>query len=299
MSSTYASFIPMVAGTAEPVRLSMQRLWLTGQVLAAGARLIVQHVFRSEEQKHIEVIYSFPLPRDAAMRRFRITGDGFESYSELIETEAAIKAYEEGIAQGSLSALARQYGDGIVNLTVGNVRPGETVTVCLEILAGVELKDDGFRFRFPFTLAPCYHAKARVAMISPGEAEMELPTAEFGDLILPRFRDDATALHQIGFELSLSGVTGRLLPRCDHRPVHLLTGVTPPVSTVSPLLAICTMPDQAQAGTTTSIRMSEAAGGCRFDIDRMAVARKIHCHQPVTIGKVGLRLVNHLVICIY
>jgi Ca-activated chloride channel family protein len=182
----------------------MQRLSLTGQILAAGARLIVQHVFRSEEEKALEVIYSFPLPRDAAIRRFRITGDGFDSHSELKETEAAIKAYEEGIARGSLSALARQYGDGVVNLTVGNIRPGETVTVWLELLAGVELNDDGFRFRFPFTLAPCYHPNARVAIISPGEAEMELPDAEFGDLILPRFREDPSALHQIGFDVSLT-----------------------------------------------------------------------------------------------
>ena len=37
----------------------------------------------------------------------------------------------------------------MVNLTVGNIRPKETVTVYLEILCGVELRDDGFRFRFP------------------------------------------------------------------------------------------------------------------------------------------------------
>jgi hypothetical protein len=49
-----------------------------------------------------------------------------------------VQAYEKGIADGSLSALARQYGDGLVNLTVGNVRPKQTVTVYLEILAGVE-----------------------------------------------------------------------------------------------------------------------------------------------------------------
>jgi hypothetical protein len=59
-----------------------------------------------------------------------------------------MKAYEEGIARGSLAELARQYGDGVVNLTVGNIRPKQTVTVHLEILCGVELRDDGFRFRF-------------------------------------------------------------------------------------------------------------------------------------------------------
>jgi len=204
MSSPQVSFAPIAVTTGEPVHLAMQRLLLTGQVLAAGARLVVQHIFTSDEDKPIEVIYSFPLPRDAALRRFRITGEGFEAQSELKETEAAVKAYEEGIAQGSLSTLARQYGDGLINLTVGNIRPKETVTVWLEILAGVELKDDGFRFRFPFTLAPSYHPGAKVALVAPGEGEMELPAAEFGDVILPRFRKDASALHQIGFDLSLS-----------------------------------------------------------------------------------------------
>jgi hypothetical protein len=203
MSTTQASFTPRSAATGEPVQLAMQRLWLTGQVLPAGARIIAQHVFRSEEKSALEVIYSFPLPRDAALRRFKITGKDFEAHSELQETEAAVKAYEQGIAQGSLSTLARQYGDGLVNLTVGNIRPGETVTVWLEILAGVELKDSGFRFRFPFTLAPSYHSRAKTAVLSPGEGEMELPSDQFGDVILPGFRRDASALHQVGFELAM------------------------------------------------------------------------------------------------
>jgi Ca-activated chloride channel family protein len=201
--SSAASFAPLDAATGQPVNLAMQRLWLTGQILAAGARLVVQHVFRSDEAKPLEVIYSFPLPRDAAMRRFRITGEGFEAHSELREREAAAKAYEEGIARGELSALVSQYGDGLVNLTVGNIQPNETVAVHLEILCGVELRDDSFRFRFPFTLAPAYHSRARAAIAAAGEGEMELPADEFGDLILPRFREDASALHQVGFELSI------------------------------------------------------------------------------------------------
>lgn len=204
MTSTAAtSFGPLAGPGRETIRLAMQRLWLTGRILPAGAHLIVQHVFRSEEEKPLEVIYAFPLPRDAALRAFRITGDGFEVHSDLIETEAAVKAYERGIAEGSLAALARQHGDGVVNLTVGNVRPGETVTVYLELLAGVESHDDGFRFRFPFTLAPAYHARMRAARVSEDEAEMELPSDEFGDVLLPPFRKDAVGLHEVGFELSV------------------------------------------------------------------------------------------------
>jgi Ca-activated chloride channel family protein len=195
-------FAPIHGKSGEAVQLAMQRLWLTGRVLPAGARLTVQHVFQSAETQPIEVIYCFPLPRDAALRRFRIVGDGFEAHSELRPTEAAVKAYEEGLAQGALSTLARQYGDGLINLTVGNIRPGEQITVYLELIAGVELRDGGFRFRFPFTLAAAYHARARCAVVA-GEGEMELPADEFGDVILPRFREDAAALHQVGFELTV------------------------------------------------------------------------------------------------
>src|ERR1700722_4833329 len=134
MSSTAAvNFGPLRASGKEALRLAMQRLWLTGRIFSAGARFPWQPVFRSQEEKPLEVVYSFPLPRDAALRAFRITGEGFEVHSDLMETEAAVQAYERGIADGSLAAIARQYGDGVVNLTVGNVRPGEIVAVYLEL----------------------------------------------------------------------------------------------------------------------------------------------------------------------
>lgn len=202
MTETVTGFAPVAASHGKPVRLAMQRLWLTGRVLSAGARLAVQHVFQSDEQRPIEVVYTFPLPRDAALRAFRITGAGFECHSELKRTEDAVKDYERGIADGSLATLARQYGDGLMSLTVGNIRPKETVTVVLDVLAGVELRDDGFRFRFPFTLAPSYHRRMSVAEVD-GEHELGLPADDFGDLILPRWRNDARPLHAVGFDLAV------------------------------------------------------------------------------------------------
>ena len=114
-----------------------------------------------------------------------------------------MKAYEAGIEAGHLSTLARHYGDGVVNLSVGNIRPGETVCVTLEVIAGVELQDDGLRFRFPFTLAPSYHSRARSIEVEPGVGELELPEDEFGDVILPRYYADARGLHEVGFDLAL------------------------------------------------------------------------------------------------
>jgi Ca-activated chloride channel family protein len=185
-----------------PITLAMQRLWLTGQILPVGARLLVQHTFRNDEELPIEVLYAFMLPRDAALRRFEIRGEGFEAHSELRRVEDAVRDYEAGIDAGSLSTLARSYRDGIVNLSLGNLKRGDEVAVTLEILAGVELRDDGLRLRFPFTLAPGYHVQARM-IDNEGLGEIELPQADFGDVILPRYRRAADGLHEVGFDLAL------------------------------------------------------------------------------------------------
>jgi Ca-activated chloride channel family protein len=197
------SFEPRNAASGETVRLAMQQLFLTGRILPAGAHLVVHHTFRSAEQQALEVVYCFGLPRDAALRRFEVRGADFYVRSDLKPVARAVEEYEKGLSEGRLSTLARAYGDGLVNLTVGNIRPGEEVNVQLELLAGVELRDDGLRFRFPFTLAPSYHASARAAEIEPGVGEIELPQDFFGDLILPRFQKSERNLHEVSFDISL------------------------------------------------------------------------------------------------
>ncbi len=181
----------------------MQRLSLSGQVLPLGARLLVRHDFLSAETRPIEVVYCFALPRDAALRRFQVAGQGFSAHSSLKPVREAEEDYEAGLEQGHLGVLARQYRDGLVNLSVGNLQPGDAVSVWLEILAGVELRDDGLRFRFPFTLAPSYHSKARAAEVEPGVGEIELPGKEFGDVLLPQWRTDAKDLHEVTFDVSV------------------------------------------------------------------------------------------------
>ncbi|MFM8394120.1 MAG: VIT domain-containing protein, partial [Acidobacteriota bacterium] len=188
--------------SGQPVDLALQELFVSGTILPVGAVLNVRHVFRSGEQAPLEVIYAFGLPRDAALRRFRIVAEGYSVDSELRPTAEAEQLYEAGIDAGNLSSLARQYRDGVINLNVGNIRPGETVTIYLEIIAGVELRDDGLRFRFPFTLAPTYHAAARSVEAARGAGEMELPE-DFDNVVLPLWMKDPQGLHRIGFDLQV------------------------------------------------------------------------------------------------
>lgn len=263
-------FIPISAATGKEINLAMQRLWLVGRILPAGARLLVRHTFRSAEKQPLEVIYAFGLPRDAALRRFRISGEGFSVSSELKPVKEASEIYEKGMEEGHLSTMARQYQDGVVNLSVGNIRPGEEVTVSLEVIAGVEAHDDGLRFRFPFTLAPRYHSKARMAEVRPGVGEIELPEDEFGDLILPQFASDASSLHEVGFDLSIA------MP-C---PISEVSSPSHPLRTITrssgrSRISLATAKDVPDRDLVVDMRSSDAAGTVLTGTDSQGKGRFI------------------------
>ncbi len=202
-TETTEDFRILDATTGARVPLTMQRLILTGTLLPVGAHLRVRHEFVTEASGTQEVVYAFMLPRDGALRSFTLTGPSFSARSRLVPVPEAVEVYEKGLEDGHLAVQAMTYDDGLVNLNVGNVRAGEPVTVELEILAGVELRDDGFRFRFPFTIAPSYHREARATAISSGGV-LELPEARFGDVLLPPFRVDARELHEIACFLDIA-----------------------------------------------------------------------------------------------
>lgn len=188
------------AATRQPIDLAMQRLNLAGRVQPLGGLLQITHTFRCDGDDPIEALYTFMLPRGGVARRFIVKGDGFEVESSLTPREDARKEYEEGVQSGHLSVLAEANVDGMVTLSIGQIRPDEDVTVIVEVFAGVDARDNGFRFRFPFTLAPNYHGQAKMVS-TPGGGRCELPESVFGDLILPEWKTNADNLHQISFRL--------------------------------------------------------------------------------------------------
>jgi len=195
--------------TGHPAILVMQRLDLSGQVYPVGAMLTLTHKFKTEEDgEPFEAIYVSMLPANGTLRRFTVKGEDFEAKSEMKPREKARESYEEGIQGGHLSVLAETSADGLVSLNVGQVRPGEEITVLMEIVVGVEVNDKGYRFRYPFTIPPGYHSQAK-SYATPEGGKQELPSSVFGDLILPEWKSSAEGLHEVSFNIQVE--TGGVL----------------------------------------------------------------------------------------
>jgi Ca-activated chloride channel family protein len=205
--------------TGKAIDLAMQSLEVTGRVYPVGSFVRVIHRFRCLGTRPMEAIYVSQLPTNGVLRRFKVIGENFESDSKLEKRKKARETYEEGVAGGHLSVLAETNQDGMVSLTVGQVQPDEEISVIMDVVVGVDIKDKGFRFRYPFTLAPNYHPQAKATATEAG-GTIELPSDVFGDLVLPEWKASGFGLHEVTFNLLVFG--GGDLVTCSS-PSHRIT----------------------------------------------------------------------------
>jgi len=205
------------ARTGQAIDLAMQKLEVSGRVYPMGSFVRVTHRFRCLGTQAMEAIYVSALPTGGVLRRFKVIGENFEVDSKLEPRKKARKEYEAGVADGHLSVLAETNQDGLVHLSVGQVQPDEEVSVIMDVVVGVTTKDKGFQFRFPFTLAPCYHSQAKVSSTAGG-GKIELPEDVFGDLTLPEWKSDNFGLHEVSFNLLVfSGTNLTTVSSPSHR----------------------------------------------------------------------------------
>lgn len=192
--------------TGRAIDLAMQKLEVIGRVYPLGSFVRVIHRFKCLGTQPMEAIYVSALPTGGTLRRFKVIGENFEVDSKLEPRKKARKEYEEGVANGHLSVLAETNQDGLVHLSVGQVQPDEEVSVIMDVVVGVTTRDKSFQFRFPFTIAPSYHASAKMVP-TEGGGRIELPEDVFGDLTLPEWKTAAFGLHEVTFNLGVHAGT--------------------------------------------------------------------------------------------
>jgi Ca-activated chloride channel family protein len=117
----------------------------------------------------LEASYVFPLPDRAAVTAMTMTADDREIRAELRERGAARDAYERAIAAGQRASIAEEERPDVFTMRVGNILPGERVTVALTIVGPLPYEDGAATFRFPLVVAPRYVPGARLPGPSVGD----------------------------------------------------------------------------------------------------------------------------------
>ncbi|MFC7643541.1 VIT domain-containing protein [Streptosporangium lutulentum] len=136
--------------------LPLESVDVTAAVSGLIAGVEVVQGFRNPHDVALEATYVFPLPDRAAVTAFRMEADGRVIEGILKERGQARADYDRAISQGRRAAIAEEDRPDVFTIRVGNIVPGERVTVHLTLNQPLPYEDGAATFRFPLVVAPRY-----------------------------------------------------------------------------------------------------------------------------------------------
>jgi Ca-activated chloride channel family protein len=118
------------------------------------SRIELTQGFHNPHDVPLEATYIFPLPDRAAVTAMRMTADGRVVEAELKERGAAREEYDRAVAEGKRAAIAEEERPDVFTMRVGNILPGERVSVALTLVGPLSYEDGEATFRLPLVVAP-------------------------------------------------------------------------------------------------------------------------------------------------
>ncbi len=116
----------------------------------------VRQRYCNRGRRHVEAVYSFPLPLDGVLLDFQVELGDRRLSGAVVERSAAARRYEDAITDGDAAVLLEQPQPGLYTASVGNLAPGETATVRFRYGLLLRWNADRVGLVMPTTIAPRY-----------------------------------------------------------------------------------------------------------------------------------------------
>ena len=136
--------------------LPLEAVDVRAAIVGTAASVELTQGFRNPFDVALEATYIFPLPDRAAVTAMRMECAGHVVEGVLRERSRAREEYDQAIAEGHRAAIAEEDRPDVFTMRVGNIAPGERVTVRLVLAQPLPYADGEVTFRFPLVVAPRY-----------------------------------------------------------------------------------------------------------------------------------------------
>ena len=146
----------------------MRALIADTKITGLTYRSTLRQRFVNAYSEVLEATYIFPLPARAAVTACKMTVGERVITAELMERRSARENYEQAIQRGHRAALAEEERSECFTMTVGNIVPGDVVTVELELVGQLAWDDGQASYRFPLVVAPKYIPGTPLPMTQSG-----------------------------------------------------------------------------------------------------------------------------------
>lgn len=128
------------------------------KLIGSRAKVMITQTFTNHGKRKIEASYTFPVPPKAMVQEFILTLGEKEVKSSIEETEKAYDAYDKAIQKGDTAGIIESVRKDILELSLGNIAPGEVAKITLTYLQEIPLTDNKSKIllRIPLVVAPRY-----------------------------------------------------------------------------------------------------------------------------------------------
>ncbi len=160
-----------IAADSGTRRLPLAGVQIRARVAAQVAEVSLEQRFENNLSSPIEAVYIFPLPGAAAVSHFELRAGERTIVAQIQERGQARQDYQAALEKGHRAALLEQEREGVFTVSLGNLMPGESLSVKLVYSQILPLSQLGLcELRLPTVVAPRY---------LPGEA-LERPASGQG-----------------------------------------------------------------------------------------------------------------------
>jgi Ca-activated chloride channel family protein len=129
---------------------------IAGAITGLLHRTKVCQTFVNDHDVPLEAVYTHPLPPKASVHGFRLVIGNRVVEGTVQERGQARKAYAQAVSQGHRAALMEEERSDIFTTTVGNIAPGEQVSITFELSGPLEFLESTASLRFPLVVPEVY-----------------------------------------------------------------------------------------------------------------------------------------------
>ena len=148
--------LPGISLTTGDTEFPVTAIDINGAVDGDGVTWTVEATFENPLDEPAEAVFTLPLPVGGAVKGMTMKIGDREVAAEIKEREAARIEYEEAKEQGHSAAIVEQERAEIFTITVGNIHPGEAISVVLEIHDRAAIDGTKASLRFPTMIKERY-----------------------------------------------------------------------------------------------------------------------------------------------
>ena len=166
--------VDFVPTPREMIGFPLRRTNVTATVSGGVGVLTIEQVFDNPFAEPMKAVYAFPLGAHGAVTGYELAIGERTIHGEIHTTDEAEVIYDDAIHHGHTAAIVRQVQPNLFTQRVGNIPPGQRVTIRLTVVDQLSYANGTYELVVPTTIGPRYKPTADVAYVPSADSTATL-----------------------------------------------------------------------------------------------------------------------------